>query len=78
MASLMGSPSTWTFGANGIYKASWDGTDTLTVTVTATGAFLESFSGQSLAGLVQAALQGLAQPPPSSQSTAAILDTSGA
>ena len=61
----MGSPpSTWTFGPNGVYTASWDGSDTLTVTLTATGAFLESFSGQSLAALTQAALAGLTQQPP--------------
>ena len=34
--------TTWTFGSNGDYTASWDGAQTVIVTVTATGAFVTS------------------------------------
>lgn len=51
------SSSTWTFGPGGVYTAVWDGVDTLTVTLTATGAFVESFSGQSLPLLLPNLLQ---------------------
>lgn len=44
-----------------MYTGTWDGLYTVTVTLTATGAFLESLSGQSLAALVPMAQQALAQ-----------------
>lgn len=56
------SSSTWTFGPGGVYTAVWDGVDTLTVTLTATGAFIESFSGQSLSSLVGQLQQFTQQP----------------
>ena len=43
----------WTFGPGGIYTATWDGVETVTITLTAGGAFVQSFSGQSLASLGQ-------------------------
>lgn len=54
--------ATWTFGPSGIYTATWDGVSAMTVTVTATGAFIESFSGQSI-GSLAAAMAGLTLPP---------------
>lgn len=44
----------WTFGTDGKYTASWDGS-TLTVTVTTGGAFVASFAGQSLDAALAAA-----------------------
>lgn len=39
----------FTFGPGGAYTATWDGVRTLTVTLTAGGAFVASFAGQNLA-----------------------------
>ena len=42
--------TTWTFGNNGDYTASWDGVNVVTVTVTATGAYVTS-AVSAVAGL---------------------------
>jgi hypothetical protein len=41
----------WTFGANGCYTANWNGVQTVTVTLTASGAFVVSASAPAAGGI---------------------------
>lgn len=70
--------TSWTFGPNGIYTATWDGVSTLTVTQTSGGAFVASFSGQSLADLTSSPqFLTLAYTPPAAPAALGLVATIG-